>query len=81
MKRELFIKEIEDYHDILMWELAQEGYYEYFNEPYTDKEWLHHDLLDYEENNFYNWTTKDFIDIIKELEEVTGLKTKLGGIK
>ena len=81
MKRDLLIKEITDYHDILMWELAEEGYYENAWEPSTDKEWLHHDLLDYEENNFYNWTTKDFIDIIKELEEVTGLKTKLGGIK
>ena len=68
MKKELFIKEIDDYHDIIG-TLKEE-----FDSGYGISE---QDILDYEEDQFEDWTTKDFKEFIKYLEQLTGLKSKL----
>lgn len=73
MKKELFIKEIDDYHDIIG-TLKEE-----FDSVYGISEFdsAYQDILDYEENQFEEWTTKDFKEFIKYLERLTGLKSKL----
>ena len=76
MKRDLFIKEIEDYHDIIG-TLVEENY-DYYS--ISEFESVYQDILDYEEEQFEDWTTKDFKEYIKYLEDITGLKTRLGGI-
>lgn len=82
MKRNIFINEISEYHDILGLQIQKEteNDYFYFGEPYSEKEWVYHDILNYEDNNYEDWTTKDFIDFIKYLERLTGLTTKLGDV-
>ena len=80
MKREMFIKEIEDYQEIISWQLERQGYFIYFDEPMSEIEWVYHDILDYIDNEFEDWTTKDFKEFIHYLEDITGLKTKLGGM-
>lgn len=77
MKRELFIKEIDEYLDILTLQIEKEGDYFYFNEPYTAKEWAYHDILDYKNNDYDNWNTEDFINFIKYLRGLTGLTSKI----
>lgn len=73
MKKELFIKEIDDYHDIIG-TLKEE-----FDSGYGISEFdsVYQDILDYEEDQFEDWTTKDFKEFIKYLEHLTGLKSKL----
>lgn len=73
MKKELFIKEIDDYHDIIG-TLKEE-----FDSGYGISEFdsVYQDILDYEEDQFEDWTTKDFKEFIKYLERLTGLKSKL----
>lgn len=80
MKRDIFIKEIEDYQEILELQIKKENEndYFYFGEPYTPKEWAYHDILDYIENNYENWTTEDFTNFIKYLQGLTGITTKIG---
>lgn len=73
MKKELFIKEIDDYHDILR-ELKEENY-EW--DSISEFDSVYQDILDYEEDQFEDWTTKDFKEFIKYLEQLTGLKSKL----
>ena len=75
MKRDLFIKEIDDYHNVIG-VIAEE---EYHKNPYSISEYesVYQDILDYEEEQFENWTTKDFKDFIKYLEHLTGLRSKL----
>ena len=76
MKKELFIKEIDDYHDIIG-TLKEE-----FDSVYGISEFdsVYQDILDYEEEQFEDWTTKDFKEFIKYLEQLTGLKSKLKGV-
>lgn len=78
MKRELFINEINEFDEIIIRQLEKEG--RYMEDPVTEKEWVHHDILSYNENEFEDWTTKDFIHFIKYLQELTGLTTKLKGV-
>lgn len=73
MKRDLFIKEIDDYHDII-YTLKEENYDYYSISEYDS---VYQDILDYEDDNYYGWTTKDFKEFIHYLEELTGLKSKL----
>lgn len=73
MKKELFIKEIDDYHDIIgtLKEEFDSGY------GISELDSVYQDILDYEEDQFEDWTTKDFKEFIKYLEQLTGLKSKL----
>ena len=73
MKRELFIKEIEDYQDIV-YTLREENQ-DYYS--ITEFDSVYQDILDYQEDQFEEWTTKDFKEFIKYLERLTGLKSKL----
>jgi len=73
MKRNLFIKEIEDYQDVI-YTLREENY-DYFS--ITEFDSVYQDILDYQEDQFEEWTTKDFKEFIKYLERLTGLKSKL----
>lgn len=73
MKKELFIKEIEDYQDIV-YTLKEENQ-DYYS--ITEFDSVYQDILDYQENQFEEWTTKDFKEFIKYLEQLTGLKSKL----
>lgn len=73
MKKELFIKEIEDYQDIV-YTLREENQ-DYYS--ITEFDSVYQDILDYQEEQFEEWTTKDFKEFIKYLERLTGLKSKL----
>lgn len=73
MKKELFIKEIEDYQDIV-YTLREENQ-DYYS--ITEFDSVYQDILDYQEDQFEEWTTKDFKEFIKYLERLTGLKSKL----
>jgi uncharacterized protein YozE (UPF0346 family) len=73
MKKELFIKEIEDYQDIV-YTLREENQ-DYYS--ITEFDSVYQDILDYQEDQFEDWTTKDFKEFIKYLEQLTGLKSKL----
>ena len=78
MKRDLFINEINEYDEIIIRQLEREG--RYMEEPVSEKEWVHNDILSYNENEYEDWTTKDFKEYIKYLEELTGLTSKLKGV-
>jgi len=78
MKRDLFIKEINEYDEIIIRQLERTG--EYMKEPESEKAWVHHDILNYNEDEYEDWTTKDFKEFIKYLEELTGLTSKLKGV-
>jgi len=76
MKRDLFIKEIDEYHDILGLQIEKMPW----TYGITEHESVYQDILDYEEDNYEDWTTKDFKEFIKYLEELTGITSKLKGV-
>lgn len=73
MKRRIFIKEIDDYYDVI-YTLREENQ-DWYGVSEFDS--VYQDILDYEEDKFKDWTTKDFKEFIHYLEELTGLKSKL----
>ena len=73
-----FINEINEFDEIIIRQLEKEG--RYMEDPVSEKEWVHHDILSYNENEFEDWTTKDFVEYIKYLQDITGLTTKLKGV-
>ena len=73
MKRRLFIKEIDDYHDVI-YTLREENQDWYGISEFDS---VYQDILDYEDTEYEDWTTKDFKEFIHYLEELTGLKSKL----
>lgn len=73
MKRKLFINEIFRYKDILA-ELKEENYeWDSINEYDS----VYQDILDYEDDRFEDWYTKDFIQFIKYLEKLTKVKSTI----
>ena len=73
MKRKIFIKEIEDYQDVI-YVLREE-----FDRGYglTEYDSVYQDILDYQEDKYYYWREKHFIEFIHYLERLTGLKSKV----
>ena len=71
MKRELFINEIFRYKDILA-ELKEKNY-EW--DSISEYDSVYQDILDYEDDRFEGWYTKDFIQFIKYLEKLTNVKS------
>jgi len=73
MKRKLFINEIFRYKDILA-ELKEENY-EW--DSISEYDCVYQDILDYEDDRFEDWYTKDFIQFIKYLEKLTNVKSTI----
>lgn len=76
MKRDLFINEINDYQDILKTILEES--YDYYS--VSEYESVYFDITEYEYDKYEGWTTIDFIEFIRYLQELTGLRTKLKGV-
>lgn len=68
--KEKYIKTIDKYHDILR--DLREKHYDYFS--ITEYDSVYQDILDYEEDHFDGWYTKDFIQFINYLEKLTQVK-------
>lgn len=71
--KELYMKEIEDYQDVI-YTLREENY-DYFSVSEYDS--VYQDILDYQEDKYYYWREKHFIEFIHYLERLTGLKSKV----
>lgn len=74
MSKDKYIKEIDEYHDILGMQIER---LPYDDGAIHEQESVYQDILDYEEDKFEDWSEKDFIDFIKYLEHLTGITTKL----
>lgn len=74
MFKNKYIKEISEYKDILGLQIERQYNY---NNGITEKESVHGDINSYFDNDFDNWTEKDFIQYILYLEKLTGLTNKL----
>ena len=70
MKRKYYIDLIDKYHNIIG-ELRDE-----YDDGYSISEYdsVYQDILDYEDNKYDGWYTKDFRDFIIYLERLTGIK-------
>lgn len=72
MKRKYYIDLIDKYHNIIG-ELRDE-----YDDGYSISEYdsVYQDILDYEDDEFEDWTTKDFEDFIEYLGDLTNAKLK-----
>lgn len=66
MIKELFKKKIDKMHDKLETKIYEN--YDYYS--ISEYESVYQDILDYEDNNYENWTLKDFIEFTRYLKEL-----------
>lgn len=70
MNKEKYIEIIDKYRKIL-YELKEENY-EW--DSISEYDSVYQDILDYEDNQYEDWYTKDFRDFITYLERLTKVK-------
>lgn len=70
-----YIKEINEYQDILSLQIDRE-----YNGDcaISEKESVYNDINDYNYDKFDGWYTKDFVQYIQYLEQLTGITNTLG---